>query len=209
MTKRRITIVIPDAGPLISLAMGNALDLLLAVRPGVELVVTDIVHFETTALSNRFADGVQIADFFEKNKQRIAVKETTIGKLALPDLKRQLENGANVQWGEDYGELSIISFIKGARTFNPGNPTMVLIEDDWFEENAYALPGNMHLVSTGSFLNGLERRGIIPSAKEIKDRIVKKRPGFRVDHLLDRAAEKIPEGTAWEASFSTQANLPN
>jgi hypothetical protein len=201
MTKKRITIAIPDAGPLISLAMGNALDLLLSARPGVKLVVTDIVHFETTALSDRFADGARIVDFLSKNKGRIAIENTTIGKLALPVLKKQLENGENVQWGEDYGELSIISFLKSARTFNPGDPTMVLIEDDWFEENAYTLPGNVHLVSTGSFLNGLERRGVIQSAKEIKDRILKKRPGFRVDHLVDREAEKIPEGTTWDESF--------
>ncbi|MBK6998615.1 MAG: hypothetical protein IPH35_01090 [Rhodoferax sp.] len=201
MAKRKITLAIPDSGPLISLAMGNALHLLLLVRPGVGLVVTDIVHFETTALSQRYTDGAQIADFLDQNRDRIAIMPTTIGKLALPEMKRQLLNGEKVQWGEDFGELSIIGFVKSARTFNPGEPTLILIEDDWFEDNTYALPGNMHLVSTSSFLDGLERRGVITSAREIKDLILSKRPGFRADYLVDREAQKIPQGTTWEESF--------
>lgn len=201
MAKKRITIAIPDAGPLISLAMGNALELLLAIRPGVQLVVTDIVHFETTALADRFADGAQIAEFLEVNKSRIHITETSIGNLALPVMRKQIEMGERVQWAPDYGEMSIMSFVRLAKTFNPGEPTMVLIEDDWFEENAFALPGNVHLVSTSSFLTGLERRGVINSAQAIKDLIKTKRPGFRVDHLIDREAEKIPQGTSWEESF--------
>ncbi|OGB74169.1 MAG: hypothetical protein A2496_00110 [Burkholderiales bacterium RIFOXYC12_FULL_60_6] len=116
-------------------------------------------------------------------------------------MRLQLEHGERVQWGEDFGELSISGFIKNARNFNPGDPTMVLLEDDWFEENMYALPGNVHLVSTSSFLNGLERHGLIKSAKAIKDLIVSKRPGFRVDHLLDQQAGKIVQGTTWVPSF--------
>jgi len=201
MTQKRITVAIADAGPLISLAMGDALDWLLLARPGVRLVVTDIVHFEVTALADRYADGAQIASFLEKNKDRVEIAETTIGRLALPAMRQQLERGERVQWGEDFGELSISGFVKSARTFNPGDPTMVLLEDDWFEENVYALPGNVHLVSTSSFLNGLERRGLIKSAKAIKDLIVSKRPGFRVDHLLDQQAGKIAQGTTWELSF--------
>jgi hypothetical protein len=201
MTKKRITIAIADAGPLISLAMGDALDVLLLARPGVQLVVTDIVHFEVTALAHQYADGVQIAEFLDKNKDRVQIAETTIGRLALPAMRLQLDSGERIQWGDDFGELSISGFVKAARTFNPGAPTLVLLEDDWFEENVYALPGNIHLVSTSSFLNGLERHGLIKSAKAIKDLILSRRPGFRVDHLLDREAGKIPEGTTWEASF--------
>lgn len=201
MTLKRITVAIADAGPLISLAMGDSLDLLLLARPGVRLVVTDIVHFEVTALADRYADGAQIADFLHSNKDRVEIAETTIGKLALPTMRQQLACGERVDWGNDYGELSISGFIKSARTFNPGEPTMVLLEDDWFEENMYALPGNVHLVSTSSFLGGLELCGLIKSAKAIKDLIVSKRPGFRADHLLDQQADKIVPGTTWEPSF--------
>ena len=194
MTQKRITVAIADAGPLISLAMGQALDLLLLARSGVRLVVTDIVHFEVTALADRYADGVQIANFLDKNKDRVEIAETTIGKLALPAMRQQLERGERVQWGEDFGELSISGFVKSNRTFNPGDPTMVLLEDDWFEENVYALPGNIHLVSTSSFLNGLERRGLIKSAKAIKDLIVSKRPGFRGTICLTSRPARLRKG---------------
>lgn len=203
MTPKRINVVVADAGPLISLAMGQSLDLLLLARPGVQLVLTDVVYFEVTALTERYADGAEIASFLAYNKDRIEIKDTTIGKLALPNLRQQLARGEKVQWGQDFGELSIIGFIKSARSFNPGSPTLVLLEDDWFEENAYALPGNVHLVSTSSFLNGLERHGLIPSAQAIKDLISSRRPGFRRDYLLDQAAPKIAAGTTWEASFQS------
>lgn len=38
--KKPIRIILPDAGPLISLAIGNALDLLLLASDDVRLVVT-------------------------------------------------------------------------------------------------------------------------------------------------------------------------
>jgi len=194
MTQKRITVAIADAGPLISLAMGDALDVLLLARPGVQLIVTDVVHFEVTALAHRYADGAQIAEFLDHHKDRVQIAETTIGRLALPAMRLQLENGERIQWGDDFGELSISGFVKAARTFNPGEPTLVLLEDDWFEENVYALPGNIHLVSTSSFLNGLERHGLIKSAKTIKDLILSRRPASELTICLTARRARFLKG---------------
>jgi len=50
--KRPIRLVIPDTGPLISLAAGDALDLLLLAREDVRIVLTDMVEFEVNRPGN-------------------------------------------------------------------------------------------------------------------------------------------------------------
>ena len=94
-------------------------------------------------------------------------------------------------------ELSITNFVISLRTANPGDPMLVLTEDDWFASNTYALPGNVHLLSTAAFLDGLEAAGRIPSAAAIRARIQAARPHFKADWLLDRPAEKI--ATEWRS----------
>lgn len=201
MAKKRITIVIPDAGPLISLAMGDALHLLLSLKPGVRLVLTDFVHFEVTVFADRFLDGAQIASFVKKNQRDIEVVATTIGEFAIPTIKEKLGKDPDAPWPHDLGELSISSFITTSKDFNPGEPTLVLIEDDWFTANSYAVPGNVHLLSTSAFLEGLQAEGVIDSAGAIRKLIQSKRPGFKIEFKVDKEAAKIPEGTRWRKSF--------
>lgn len=45
----------------------------------------------------------------------------------------------------------------------------VLIEDDWFVGNSYAVPGNVHLLSTASFLDGREKADLIPLRRRSED----------------------------------------
>ena len=201
MANKRITIVIPDAGPLISLAMGDALHLLLDLQPGVRLVLTDFVYFEATVFADRFLDGAQIARFIKKNKSTIEVVATTIGEFAIPTIREKLRKDPDAPWPNDLGELSISSFLTTSKDFNPGEPTLVLIEDDWFTANSYAVPGNVHLLSTSAFLNGLEAEGVIESASAIRKMIQSKRPGFKIQFEVDKEASKIPEGTRWRKSF--------
>ena len=201
MAKKRITIVIPDAGPLISLAMGDALHLLLSLKPGVRLVLTDFVHFEVTVFADRVLDGAQIASFVKKNQRDIEVVATTIGEFAIPTIKEKLGKDPDAPWPHDLGELSISSFITTSKDFNPGQPTLVLIEDDWFTANSYAVPGNVHLLSTSAFLEGLQAEGVIDSAGAIRKLIQSKRPGFKIEFKVDKEAAKIPEGTRWRKSF--------
>lgn len=203
--KQRIRIVLPDAGPLISLACGEALDLLLSFTDDVRIVLTDVVEFEVTHRSSDLTDARAIMGFLEKNKDRIEVMQTTVGSLALADLKRKLRAGQPAALPKDMGELSITSFVISLRTANPGEPTLVIVEDDWFESNAYAVPGNVHLLSTASWLDGLEALEIIESAAEVRARIQAARPNFRSSLDLDKEAERIPGGTDWRAATRPSA----
>jgi hypothetical protein len=84
-----ITIVLPDTGPLISLAAGDALEHLLLAREDVRIVVTDMVYFEATHRSDEFTDGAAIAHFLKNHERRIEIVATTIGQFALPELARR------------------------------------------------------------------------------------------------------------------------
>ena len=94
-----------------------------------------------------------------------------------------------------------INFVISLRTSNPGDSTLVLIEDDWFTANAYAIAGNGHLISTAAFLDGLEKAGILRSAVDVRMRIQQQRPHFKASWLIDLPAEKIEEGTEWVSRF--------
>jgi hypothetical protein len=202
--KKRIRIFIPDAGPLISLAMGDALDLLLLLSADVRLILTDVVNYEATHRSEDLDDAKKLKDFLAFNADRIEIESTFFGKLALEDLERKKTRGQSATLPRDAGEISISSLILGLRTFNPGDPTLVLMEDSWFEAMIYSLPGNVHLLSTSAWLDGLQDLGLIQSAAEIRLRIQAKKPSIKFLASIDREAEKIPEGTEWRSSFRPQ-----
>lgn len=202
MTPRQtIRVVLPDSGPLISLACADALDLLLSFHERVRIVLTDVVEFEATHRSDDLPDAAAIRQFIERNRDRIEVMPTTVGSLALEDIRRRRLEGQPAGLPRDIGELSITSFVIAMRTANPGDPTLVILEDDWFESNTYALPGNLHLLSTSAWLDGLEQLKVIESAAEMRARIQAVRPSFRSGHLLDQEAMKIVEGTAWRPAL--------
>ena len=193
--------MIPDTGPLISLAAGGALDLLLLARKNVRIVLTDIVAFEATSKADQYVDGQAIKQFLDDNRHRVEVVETTLGSLALPQMREDIASGRPARLPRDLGELSITNCVISLRERNPGEPTLVLIEDDWFASNTYAVPGNVHLLSTSAFLDGLEAAGVIPSASEVRTSIQAQRPNFRADFWLDQSAEKIDDGSEWVSQF--------
>lgn len=201
---QQIRVVLPDTGPLISLALGESLDLFLTVASEVRLVLTDVVEFEATHRADDLPDAQAIRAFLREHADRIEVMPTTIGSIALADLHRKAAAGQPAALPKDLGELSITNFVMSLRTANPGDPMLVIIEDDWFAENAYAVPGNIHLLSTSAWLDGLQALGRIPSAAELRSRIQARRPHFRADFLVDLQAEKIVGGTEWSSGFKSR-----
>lgn len=72
-----IKTVLPDTGPLITLAHADALDALLVFDPDrVQLVLTDMVEFEATRRRSTHEDAQRIADFIIKHAGRIAIEPT-------------------------------------------------------------------------------------------------------------------------------------
>ena len=93
MSGHPIKIVLPESGPLISLALGESLDLLLSFSAEVRIVLTDVVEYEVTQRADDLPDALAIRSFLAQHAGRIEVISTTIGSLALGDLRRKADAG--------------------------------------------------------------------------------------------------------------------
>lgn len=215
----KIRIVLPDTGPLITLAHANALELLLAFdAEQVQLVVTDMVEFEATRLRSTHEDAQRIAKFIEKNAGRIVIEKTTFGQSAI-SAARQYERYAESQQIRDYfaangwpppaavppntGELSINSYVASLIGQPPGPPCLVIAEDDFFlRSTPGALPGNAHIISTAALLAKLEElnpklkaRDVLDAAKHYKGRDPNRT-------AVDQPAQKIKGGSDWGSTVN-------
>ena len=183
---KRIALLIPDAGPLISLARGGALDTLLLID--VPIYVVDEVLFETTR-DKSFPDAQAIEDFVNDNA-RVHVFETEVGKLSAMMREKDPTYAPKGQ-----GEAAIAQmYARVDEVVDPLSPIMVLFEDSDTRRIQIIIEGNVWLLSTKSFLIGLEERGLISSAEQIWNAI----------HEAERypsesEVERKPEG--YEPSF--------
>lgn len=163
------SILIPDSGPLFSLAAGDLLGLLSHFR----VAITDIVKEDTVDRGNSPGCSVEagrIHRFYTENQKSIEIRQTQVG-----DLVRQ-QRAANHKTlpPQNAGELSIQSLLIELRLTN--QPAVVLFEDGWFLRNVSSMPGTCVLLSTEAFLLNAQKMGLIPSAKEARQAIEQLRP---------------------------------
>ncbi len=158
---RRVVLLIPDAGPLISLAKADRLRLLLA--PGLPVVVADQVLFEATR-DTRHEDARRIAEFVRAYPDAVLKFRTAVGDAAAA---RRAAGETGRQKGQ--GEAAVAELLARLDeiTQAPDDPVLLLYEDSDVATKRFVLPGNVHLLSTKAFLVGLERRGTIASADEV------------------------------------------
>jgi len=189
-----VRVVIPDSGVLISLAKAELLDLLLVFRDNVEIVITDVVEFEVTRRLDK-TDANVIRRFLTRHQARVRVEATGFAGL----LAKARRSGTD-DLPPDVGELSIYSFVRNMRP-DPGPPTLVLFEDDFFISNAVsARPGNIHLLSTRAFIHGLEKLAPKFPANVALQRILKHRPTVQAA-IVDEPAPRIPQSSSWEPAI--------
>jgi hypothetical protein len=146
-----IKLVIADSGPLISLSMANSLDLLLEFKPGVQVVLTDIVYHEVTAERDKYPDAQRTYQFLSKNSGHITIEDTSYGQAAL--FRVRLDPGYKLP--PDAGEMSIASF-----DVYQSEATIILFEDRWFLDPK-RFKSNSNLVSTFAFVDNVFSRKII------------------------------------------------
>ena len=214
-------IVIPDAGPLITLAKAGALELLLAFDVNAEIVLTDTVEFEATRMRTEHADAQKICDFINGNPQRISIRSTTYGavSIAASKARQRYEESPEVRaffeannlppppkTTIDAGEMSILSFISGLIGEPPGPPCLIIAEDDFFlRANSGALPGNASIVSTMAFLVALQKiNPKIKASAVMDDAQTLSRPPNMTS--IDKPAEKLKNSAPWQDSID-EANL--
>lgn len=163
MTKL-IKIVIPDAGPINTLAAAGLLDLLLA-PPNSEVMVIQSVLNEILVRAPEFQE------FLDKNPTRIKKISTSVCK----DDAEKLSRGDPI--GKGRGDLAIADFILNFIDESVGNaPALVIFEDKKLGRlrDLEQFSENTHFITTAAYLRKLEIEGLIGSFEEIWNQIVQK-----------------------------------
>lgn len=166
-------VLIPDSGPLFSLAAGN----LLGILGNLSLVITDVVKEETfdQGLSATCStEASRLLSFFQRHAEQIQIVQTQVGLL----LETARLNPQYVA-PRNTGELSIQSYLIDLAMAQAGSNSLlpiVLFEDAWFLRNAASLAKPCILMSTQAFLLNAEKLGLIKSAAAAREAIVSGRP---------------------------------
>ena len=146
-------IILPDAGPLITLAYAGALDLLL--KPGWSVCIVDMVLEEVTR--NTTPTSEQIGCWVEQRKLSVLPTRT------YRSYQEKLKQGkANL------GELAIQEVMHDLALSEPDTVGVFLFEDHKIARASFLLPDNCRKISTRAWLLFLEVRGFIPSAMDIE-----------------------------------------
>lgn len=151
-------VLLPDAGPLITLAYANALDLLL--KPGWHVQVVDMVLHEVTRNATptsenigQWVAGRSISIFATRTFQHYLAAQTG------SDTPLRKSNLGEIAIQEAMNELALA----------PSPATGVfLFEDHKIARASFLLPDNCRKISTRAWLMFLQGKGWIDSAAEIE-----------------------------------------
>ncbi len=160
--------VLPDAGPLITLAYADALDLLL--KPGWPVRIVDMVHHELTRRDTPTRTALLS---WMKRHALPMVQTRTFERL-------QSDTGglAGQARRPNLGELAIQEAMYQMALDEPGTIGVFVFEDHRIARSSFLLPVNCRKVSTLAWLGFLERRGWIESAVAVERAAVAKGRAF-------------------------------
>ena len=155
-------LIIPDTGPLITLAAADSLDYLL--YPGVPIYITDAVLYEATIKTD--ALGAQgVAEWVQRHTEQIHPLVTRM----FTDLLVRLEAGERPP--RDLGERAAVEAIRYGLVLNTDERAVFIIEDDRLLTGTFIILGEdrdrMITITTRDFLEGLEEAQRINSAEEV------------------------------------------
>jgi hypothetical protein len=166
-----MSLLIPDSGPLFSLAAGDLLDVLLNFNVG----ITDVVKQETIDRGSMLQASIEakrLWDFYSQHSTRLQVTPTQVGMAV------KTQRAANPRYSRprNIGELSIQSLLIDLQTQGISSPPVVLFEDAWFLRHAASFAQPCVLISTEAFLINAEALGLIKSASRARAAIAACRP---------------------------------
>ncbi|MDO9225812.1 MAG: hypothetical protein Q8M09_16945 [Pseudomonadota bacterium] len=154
--------LLPDAGPLITLAYAGALDMLL--KPGWSVEIVDMVLHEVTRnetpTSRAIGEWVASRHLPIRATQLFRQYQVTLAEAASPPTKANL------------GEFAIQEAMNQFAVLTPPRTGVFLFEDHKIARAGFLLPDNARKVSTRAFLQFLEQRGWLDSAAEIERRAI-------------------------------------
>lgn len=155
-------ILIADAGPLITLAYAEALDLMLL--PGWSVQMVDMVVHEVTR--NQTATSEKIAQWLQK--QQLFVHQTRIFQ-AYSEARSRGENPSK----SNLGERAVQEIMNEFALQYPVPTGVFLFEDHKIAKSSFLLPEQSFKITTRAFLQYLQERTLIASAAEIERKAIK------------------------------------
>lgn len=155
-------LLLPDAGPLITLAYAEALDLLLI--PGWSVQIVDMVLHELTR--NQTPTSQAIAAWVKTNKLSVVPTKT------LQHFQRSQVASATALRKSNLGELAIQEAMNNFALLDPAPTGIFLFEDHKIARTSFLLPDNCRKVSTRAFLIFLEQKGWLESATAIERKAI-------------------------------------
>lgn len=195
-----LDLVIPDTGPLITLALIDRLDLLDRFR--CPILVTDMIHAEITRGPDTAPDKATFERWYAARGNRVQTVDTLYGTMwrELPEetrrsIKRQFP---------DAGEESIREFAgRIAEVLPEGDHLLVLFEEEKVKRMAFGR--HVHLLHTWAFLVALERMGVIPSADELRAQVEGRGRTIARDVYERRASAEDGDAQDWTDGYDGRA----
>ncbi len=151
--------LLPDAGPLITLAYADALDVLLL--PGWQVRVADMVRHEVTR--NQTPTSKKLEKFLNRKSVQLVSTQT---------FRRYAKSPAQPARMANLGELAIQEAINQMALAQPPQRTVLLFEDHRIASANFFVPDDWLKISTRAFLAFLQDKGWIDSASDIERRAV-------------------------------------
>jgi hypothetical protein len=151
--------LLPDAGPLITLAYADALDLLL--KPGWQVAIVDMVLHEVTR--NVTPTSKKIADWVQQSEVQITPTQTFAQHSSINSKKSKKAHLGEQAIQETLNKFALLPTVKAA---------VLLFEDHAIASNTFFIPDSCQKISTRAFLLFLEQKGWIESATDIERRAV-------------------------------------
>jgi len=156
-------VLLPDAGPLITLGYADALELLF--KPGWSLSLVDMVLEEVTR--NETPTSRKLTAWAIDKK--IPVIRTRVYR----NYQQIRASSGSAPRKADLGELAIQEVINDFVLASPPKAGIFLFEDHKIARASFLLPENCRKVSTRAFLIFLEQKGWLSSAAEIERRAIR------------------------------------
>jgi len=161
-------LLLPDAGPLITLAYADALDALF--KPGWRVQIVDMVLHEVTR--NKTPTSQTIATWVRTNKLHIVPTKTH------QHFRRRQATSAAAPRKSNLGELAIQEAMNDFALIDPPPTGIFLFEDHKIARTSFLLPDNCRKVSTRAFLIFLEQKGWLESAAAVERQAIQNGRNF-------------------------------
>ncbi|MHB1360963.1 MAG: hypothetical protein ACYCWC_15450 [Rhodocyclaceae bacterium] len=155
-------VLLPDAGPLITLAYADALDLLF--KPGWPIVLVDMVLHEVTR--NQTPTSEKLAQWATAGQ--VSVRATR----SLQHHRQTLAANPAAARTANLGELAIQETMNDFALDQPPQTGVFLFEDHKIARASFLLPDNCRKISTRAYLMFLEQQGWLESAADIERRAI-------------------------------------